>query len=154
MKLSYILESKQAPDRIVTIPYNATVQEAVDALCAHNTGAVIVVAPETGRMAGILTERDILRALCSASGIHDLRDVSVEAVMTRDVVCAALHEDARKVLATMTHLHIRHMPVMDGDRLVGVISHRDVIRELHKDTEHKFRSSCDYLGGTYGLKVY
>jgi CBS domain-containing protein len=54
----------------------------------------------------------------------------------------------------MTTMHIRHMPVMEDGRLIGIISHRDVIRALHRKSEIEFRSSCDYLGGTYGLRVY
>ena len=107
---------------LVSVPPTATVAEAATVMSTHKVGATLVL--DTGRLLGIFTERDILRALGAdfdAAGHH------VADWMTREPVTASPESDAADALATMLDRGFRHMPVVSGDAVVGIVSMRDVM---------------------------
>jgi CBS domain-containing protein len=124
MQVQQILRSK-ADDAVVTIAPGATVAEAAQLLSARRIGA-IVVSPDGKRVAGILSERDIVREL-GKRGPGCLAD-RVEAAMTTRIVSCARDESADEVLQKMTDGRFRHLPVMDGTEMVGLISIGDVVK--------------------------
>ncbi len=122
--VSTILRSKPS-EGVVTIEPGSTVADAAQLLSAKRIGAVIV--SEDGRhVTGILSERDIVREL-GRRGAGCLTD-KVDTLMTRKVVTCALSDRTNDVLQKMTDGRFRHMPVMDGDQMVGVISIGDVVK--------------------------
>ena len=135
MLVHQILKSK-SDDGVVTISPGETLGQAVELLSARRIGAVIVSAD--GKMvAGILSERDVVREL-GRRGVSCLGD-RVDAVMTRDIVGCTREDTADAVLHKMTDGRFRHMPVMQGAEMVGLISIGDVVKarltELAQEAE-------------------
>ncbi len=108
---------------VVTVGPTATLAEAARTMVDHRIGAV-VVADDAERLLGIVTERDLTKAIVDyAVGLVEQR---VEDVMTHPVVTCAPDESVIEALYLMNSRHIRHLPIMDRDRLAGMISIRDV----------------------------
>jgi CBS domain-containing protein len=124
MQVHVILKSK-ADDTVVTIPPSATVSEAAQLLSARRIGAV-VVSPDGKRVTGIVSERDIVREL-GKRGTATLTE-KVEELMTKKIVSCHRDETADQVLQKMTEGRFRHLPVMEGDEMVGLISIGDVVK--------------------------
>jgi CBS domain-containing protein len=122
--VSTILRAKTA-DGVITIAPGSTVADAAQVLSAKRIGAVIV-SPDGRHLAGILSERDIVREL-GRRGAACLTD-KVDTLMTRTVVTCAPSDRTNAVLQQMTDGRFRHMPVMDGDEMVGLISIGDVVK--------------------------
>jgi CBS domain-containing protein len=122
MLVTQILTNK--PEGVVTIAPGASLREAVDLLAARRIGAV-VVSSDGQKVAGILSERDVVREL-GKRGTACL-DEPVDKVMTRAIYGCAPTDTTDQVLEAMTRRRFRHMPVMDGDRMVGFISIGDVV---------------------------
>jgi len=124
MHVSQILKSK-AEQAVVTVAPGSSIAEAAEVLSSRRIGAVIV-SPDGSRVAGILSERDIVREL-GRRGPSCLSD-TVESIMTSRLVTCSKDEIANDVLQKMTDGRFRHMPVMEGDRMVGLISIGDVVK--------------------------
>ncbi|MGL5008524.1 MAG: CBS domain-containing protein [Paracoccaceae bacterium] len=124
MPVSTILRAKPS-EGVITVAPGSTVGEAAEVLSQKRIGAVIVSA-DGAKLAGILSERDIVREL-GRRGAACLGD-TVETLMTRDVVHCTPHDRTNDVLQRMTDGRFRHMPVMEGDRMVGLISIGDVVK--------------------------
>ena len=122
MNIASLLSRKGA--RVVTVEPQDTVREGLRRLAEHNIGALVVVDGQGG-LAGIVSERDIVRALVRTEAI--LAE-PVAAIMTRSVVIGTPQDDLVAVGTTMTERHIRHLPVVDGGRLVGMVSIGDVVK--------------------------
>jgi CBS domain-containing protein len=122
MDVKSILELKG--DFVLTIPPEATLNEASEMLGDNSIGA-IVVADESGTMAGILSERDIAISLVKYGA--DLGEMTVSEVMTGDVIFCSTETTVKQVLDLMLANGIRHLPVIEQDKLKGVISLRDVV---------------------------
>jgi CBS domain-containing protein len=113
-----------------TISPDAALEQVVQKLVACNCGSLVVCRPDDPQqMLGIVTERDILRAC--AAGCVPLANHRVAERMTRDVVVAAPSQSVEDTMGLMTHNRIRHMPVIDEGRLVGIISIGDVVKAQH-----------------------
>lgn len=124
MLVQQILRSK-ADDGVVTISPKKTVADAVDLLSSRRIGAVIVSLGGKD-VAGILSERDIVREL-GRRGVSCLSD-QVDSMMTSKIVSCTVDDIADTVLERMTQGRFRHMPVMQGDEMVGLISIGDVVK--------------------------
>jgi CBS domain-containing protein len=124
MQVHVILKSK-ADETIVTIHPGATVTEAAQLLSTRRIGAV-VVSPDGKRVTGIVSERDIVREL-GKRGTASLTE-KVEELMTKKIVSCHRDETADQVLQKMTEGRFRHLPVMEGDEMVGLISIGDVVK--------------------------
>ncbi len=122
MKIESILATISL--RLITIHADQLIQDAVDLLAEHNVGALIVVG-EPVRPLGIISERDIVR---EASRSEDFLAQPVGRVMTSDLVTVSPEDDVEPVIQAMISRHIRHLPVIDQQRLIGVVSIRDVLK--------------------------
>ncbi|MDE3079207.1 MAG: CBS domain-containing protein [Paracoccaceae bacterium] len=116
---------ERAGAAVVTVPPGSTVAEAVEVLSARRIGAVIV-SRDGKRIAGILSERDVVREL-GRRGPDCLND-PVESMMTSAIQGCAREDSTEEVLQRMTDGRFRHMPVMEGDVMVGLISIGDVVK--------------------------
>jgi CBS domain-containing protein len=99
--------------------------DAVKYMSENNVGAVPVL-DEDGRLRGIFSERDLLKR-CIAKEL-DIRNVKIEDVMTKGVIVVEAHDTNEYTLKIMQQESIRHMPVRDGEKLIGVISMRDLMQ--------------------------
>lgn len=118
--------------QIITVKPEDTVKAAVELLSKHRIGAV-VVSRDGGIVDGILSERDIVRALGN-SGPSCL-GLSVQDLMTHEVIGCRPDDTANSVLQKMTEGRFRHMPVVDGGRMIGVISIGDVVKARLSEVE-------------------
>ncbi|MEM7718969.1 MAG: CBS domain-containing protein [Pseudomonadota bacterium] len=109
---------------VVTLPLGTTVSDAAGTLSEKRIGAIVIVEGETPK--GILSERDIVREL-GRRGAACLDD-KVDALMTQEMVTCAPEETADQVLQKMTDGRFRHMPVMQGEAMIGLISIGDVVK--------------------------
>lgn len=124
MLVQQILKSK-ADDGVVTVPPGTSVAQAAEVLSSRRIGALIV-SPDGKRVAGILSERDIVREL-GRRGIACMAD-TVDMVMTVRIVSCRVNDSAQDVMQKMTDGRFRHMPVMEGEQMVGLISIGDVVK--------------------------
>lgn len=125
MQLKEILESKG--DQVHTIHPEQTLADVVRTLVERNCGSLVVCEGE--RMVGIITERDILRA-CDALE-QPLEQVTVQSRMSREVVTGSPEDRVEHVMGLLTERRIRHLPVLKGEQLVGMISIGDVVKAQH-----------------------
>ncbi len=108
-----------------SVPVEATAEKAIRTMLDRHVGAVTVI-DENHRVAGIFTERDVLRQF--SLGERDPRQVSIREVMTTPVEMATRATTAAEALATMVERHYRHLPIVDEDgRLLGMLSIRHVL---------------------------
>jgi len=119
------LVSKKGSD-IWTIQHNETAYAAMKFMAEKNAGALLVMGDD--KIVGILSERDCVRKLDVAG--RSSRETRVIAIMTEKVVYVERAQPLEEVMALMIDKNIRHMPVMDGTRLMGIISMRDVLKEV------------------------
>jgi CBS domain-containing protein len=124
MLVQQILKGKPE-GAVVTVPPGTSVAEAVEILSARRIGALIV-STDGRHVAGILSERDVVREL-GRRGPDSLND-PVEKVMTSAIVTCTPDERAESVMQKMTDGRFRHMPVMEGAVMVGLISIGDVVK--------------------------
>lgn len=124
MRVKQILGRKDSAD-VVTLPPSAKVADAAQLLSEKKIGAVII-ASDDRKPLGIVSERDIVREL-GRRGPESLQD-SVESLMTRQLVCCELNENSKQILMKMSEGRFRHMPVMENDIMVGIVSIGDVVK--------------------------
>ena len=141
MKIEEILRNKGHD--VVTITESRSVLEAVQILVEHNIGGLVVTEGE--RPTGILTERDILRLTARAPG--ELGSIRVGAVMTRELITARPEDQLAETMGVMTENKIRHLPVMEGDRLTGIISIGDLVNACRLLAEHENSELRQYIQG-------
>ncbi len=143
VRVSVILGRKGGD--VVTIPGDAAVIDAVAALGEHNIGALVV--SETGdTVDGIISERDIVRRLAQDGAT--VLQAAVADVMTADVRTCGADETADQVMQTMTTHRLRHLPVLEDGRLVGVVSIGDVVKSRIDDLTTQAESMQDYISGS------
>lgn len=141
MNVRQILKEKGSLT-VESIPASESVAGAAATLARLRIGA-LVVSGEGKELAGILSERDLVRAL-SAQGAGCL-ERPVSDFMTRDVVCAAPEHSIDEVLKVMTEKRFRHMPVMDGEALIGVISIGDAVKARIEGLERENAALADWI---------
>ena len=124
MHVQQILRSK-SDDGVVTVTPGTSVAQAAEVLSSRRIGALIV-SPDGKRVSGILSERDIVREI-GRRGAACLSD-TVDSLMTSAIISCRRDEQANDVLQKMTDGRFRHMPVMEGDQMVGLISIGDVVK--------------------------
>lgn len=125
-----------------TLRDSDTLGDAVAMLNSHNIGAIVIVG--TGEsVVGILSERDIVRQLGKNPSAALAQPIG--SVMTRAVVTCDRTTAISDVMERMTHRRIRHMPVVDGDRLTGIISIGDVVKLKIEEVEHEAEVLREYI---------
>ncbi|NMM44473.1 CBS domain-containing protein [Rhodospirillaceae bacterium KN72] len=140
MSVATLLTKK--PAQIVTIGAQNTIAEASKLLTDNKIGAVVVV-EAADRVVGILSERDIVRGL-SARGASVLTQ-RVADLMTAPVQTCTRSESADSVMRRMSEGRFRHMPVVEGTKLVGVISIGDVVKNRIATLEQEAGAMRDYI---------
>jgi CBS domain-containing protein len=122
--IDVILNNKGS--EIYSIASNATVFEAIEMMDKKNVGALLVMEGE--RLVGIISERDYTRKVFLRG--KRSRETQVNEIMSRDVAVTHPREPVEKCLRMMTDKHIRHLPVLEGESLIGVISIGDLVKHI------------------------
>ncbi len=143
-KVSDFLRARGRP--VVTIGPNDTVEAAIQKLVDNNIGA-LPVCDAKGTILGIVSERDLLKeCLRRARNIGSTR---TKDVMTENVVIGVPDDDLDYVMDIMTQRGIRHLPIMDGPELRGIVSIRDAVDTLLEQSKAQVRFLSDYISGGY-----
>jgi len=116
---------------VSSIEPNKSVYNAMQLMGARNIGALLVL--EAGKLIGIITERDFSRNVRILD--KPLRDVQVEEIMTRKVVFVGPDNTIEDCMRLVTKMRIRHLPVMENDQIIGMISIGDLIKDTISDQE-------------------
>ena len=140
MNVKTILAAKGGD--VICIEPTATLAAAAQLLCKHRIGAV-VIRGAGGRLAGILSERDIVRAI-TEHGAEALA-LPVAQVMTRDVITAGEDESIADIMERMTSRKFRHLPVVSGGKLIGLVSIGDVVKQRVEEVERESEALRDYI---------
>jgi CBS domain-containing protein len=122
MTIASILATKG--NKVVTIRPEQSIRDALRVLADHNIGALVAIDPNR-RPVGILSERDVVRAAVRDESVFGL---TVSQLMTRDVIVGAPGDDLAAVGQTMIQRRIRHLPVVEGGKLIGMVSIGDVVK--------------------------
>jgi len=139
MQVSEILKVKG--NALFTIAPEGRLTEAVSVMAEHNMGSLVVI--DKGRMAGILTFKEILQALSKGRGA--LGEAKVGEIMERDPVTASPVMEVNDLRRAMIDSGARYLPVMDRDRLIGVISFRDVAKAVLEEQDFENRMLKGYI---------
>ena len=140
MTVKAILDRKGSD--VATIEPTADLASAVKLLAACHIGALVVTSFER-EIAGIVSERDVIRVLAE-SGAAALEQ-PVGQVMTRKVVTCTRADTMSSIMELMTAGKFRHLPVVEGDQLIGIISIGDVVKYRLRQIEFEFAALRDYI---------
>ena len=123
MRIRDVVAAK-SEQKVITVSPSATVRELLGLLAEHNVGA-LVVSGDGGVVDGIVSERDVVRRLHENT---ELLQATVESIMTTDVRTCTPEDRLDDLMSLMTERRIRHVPVCEDDRLVGIVSIGDVVK--------------------------
>ena len=135
----------QKSDDVFSIPSDATVLQAVEMMDAKNVGALLVM--DQDRLVGIISERDYTRKVM----LRGKRswETKVAEIMSSNVTVTHAREPVDKCLRLMTDKHIRHLPVIEGDKVVGVISLGDLVKHVISCQSAAIAHLEHYIHGGY-----
>ncbi|MFT3997756.1 MAG: CBS domain-containing protein [Asticcacaulis sp.] len=140
MLINQLLNAKG--HQVFTVSPDDTVA-AVSALLYTRKVGAFVVSDRMGRVAGIVSERDVIGALAQKGALA--LELSVQDIMTRDVIVARLGETVDSLLERMTDRRIRHLPVMEGAKLTGIVSIGDLVKAKIAQAEHEAQTLKAYI---------
>lgn len=136
---------KEKGTAVYTIDGHATVHDAAVSMSERRIGALLVC--EKDAPVGIFTERDLLKRVVLPR--LDPATVTVGEVMTRNPVCIGLDQRVKETMAIMTERRTRHLPVVEGGKVVGMVSIGDLVRFLSRSQEFEIHRLTEYILGTY-----
>ncbi|MBO0947208.1 CBS domain-containing protein [Fibrella forsythiae] len=143
MNIRQVLQRKTI-NTIYSVAPDETVYAALELMAAKNIGAVLVL--EGGDLVGIFSERDYAR-----KGILQGRaskDTLIRDVMTAKLITITPEQSLESCMITMADKHIRHLPVLDGEKLVGIISINDVVNTIIHEQKARISSLESYITGS------
>ena len=128
---------------VYSVGPNATVREALEIMAQHNIGALLVL--EGSALAGIFSERDYARKVTLKG--KSSSDLKVSEIMTSKVITIDANHTVHQCMQIMTDHHIRHLPIMNGDNVIGLISIGDVVREMIAYQKSMIEQLQSYITG-------
>jgi CBS domain-containing protein len=140
MKVHQILQSKGS--EVASVAPDTPIDAAVQELESRRIGALVVLDGDA-RIAGILSERDVVRALATQG--MDIAGAPVSDLMTTEVTTCRPDDDVDGVMAVMTRGRFRHVPVVKDGRMIGVISIGDAVKARMEELEHERAALASYI---------
>jgi len=134
---------KNRPNTLWSLGPDDSVFEAIKVLSEKGVGALMVM--DKGRMVGILSERDYTRKIALLG--KNSKETKVRDIMTTNVLIVSPQTRTRQCMAIMAEKKIRHLPVVDGSTVVGMVSIRDLMNDIIKDHEFTIAQLESYIKG-------
>lgn len=129
--------------KVHTITPQATVYQALQLMAEKNVGALMVM--EADRSVGLISERDYARKIVLKGKFS--KDVPVREIMTEEIVSIGPDEDIEGCMELMTHRFVRHLPVFENERLIGIISVGDIVKAIIEHKEETIEQLENYIKG-------
>ena len=142
-KIDSVLKLKGS--QIWSVPPTATVYEAIEKMSAKGIGALLVLAD--GHLAGIISERDYARKVILRD--RSSKQTQVQEIMTSPVVTVTPQHSVEECMRMMTENRVRHLPVVDRDKVVGIISIGDLVNWIISAHEETIGHLQSYIAGNY-----
>lgn len=136
-----LLQGKRGGGAIHSVPPDGSVLDAIRIMAEKSVGALVVL--DAGRLAGMISERDYARKVILLG--RSSQETAVREIMTEKVITVRSEQTVDDCMALMTEHRIRHLPVVDGGRLSGVLSIGDLVKELIADREETIRQLESYI---------
>ena len=130
-------------DEVWRVTPETSVFDALRLMAEKNVGALVVL--EEGKLVGIFSERDYARKVILKG--KSSKSTPVKEIMTGEVIDVAPDQSIDDCMALMTHKRVRHLPVLDGNQLVGVISIGDVVKTIISEQQTLIEDLSDYITG-------
>lgn len=144
MKVKDILAEKGT--HVVTVNQEATVFEALQTFAANRVGSLLVL-DDKGGIVGIIGARDALMAVVRAC--DEIRKTKVKEIMTKNIIIGALEDELDTVEVIMTENRIRHLPIIEKQKLAGIVSMGDIVKAQLKNVHVENRYLKEYIVGKY-----
>lgn len=141
--VSEIIDQKGS--MVLCVDQNESVLDAISLMADVNIGAVLVKRHDT--IAGIFTERDYLQKIALKS--RSSSDTTVKEVMTAPVISAKPDDTVAHCMEVMTNCRCRHLPIVDGDKLLGIVSIGDLVKSIVEDKQSEIDQLNQYIAGSY-----
>ncbi|MCD6116798.1 CBS domain-containing protein [bacterium] len=151
MKLTELLKKKQNTE-VYKINMNKTVRDAVEMFNKLRIGS-LVVEDDNSKLQGIVTERDVLYKCDSYDG--NPKDMKISDIMTpkEELFIATKDERLNYAMRVMTNKRVRHLPVIDEDQLLGILSIGDILKEVLEESEAEVKVLREYIKNPYGINI-
>ena len=146
MKTAANLLKSKAHQSVHTITPEASVFDAIKLMADKNIGALLVM--EAGEVAGIITERDYARKVVLTS--RSSKETPVREIMTSAVMYVRPDQTNEECMVLMTENRLRHLPVLDGGRLLGIISIGDLVKDIIAEQRFTIEQLEHYISGERG----
>lgn len=134
---------KEKPGVLYTVTPDATVQQAVNVMVEGGVGCVMVM--NEGRLEGLFTERDLMHRVVSRE--LDPGQVATRDVMTREIATVSPKLTVGEAMALCTEKRLRHLPVYEGDTLIGMVSSGDLTKYAVREQQHTIEDLIRYISG-------
>jgi CBS domain-containing protein len=139
--VKHLLEGKGR--QLFSVAPGDSVLRAIEVMAERHVGALLVL--DRGDLAGIISERDYARKVILKG--RSSADTKVAEIMTADVVTVAPRDSVHRCMSLMTEKRIRHLPVLDDGRVVGVLSIGDLVKAVIDEQQHKIEDLERYIAG-------
>jgi CBS domain-containing protein len=145
-KVAQVLSQKPSPGQLWSVSPTESVLRALEVMAEHNVGALVVL--ESDRLVGMMSERDYARKVI-LRGLRSF-ETPVADVMTREVVTVDPTATVDECMQRMTDGRFRHLPVLEGERVVGLVSIGDLVATIMADQAFEIEQLQGYISGTGG----
>jgi CBS domain-containing protein len=144
MKVKQLLESKGK--NVVSIEVDRSVEDALREMGSKKISALMVT--DQARSIGIFTERDVVKCYLMFEG-KSFNNITLKDAMTTNLVVAQMDDELNDIMAVMVEKNIRHLPVVEGGNVIGMLSIRDVIQTQVGKLTSEIHYLKDYITGSY-----